>query len=280
MDALRLTAAWPVPSVAAAAVGPGGLVSTVGDVDREFHLASITKLITSWAVLVAVEEGIVELEQPVGQPGCTLRHLLAHSGGYPFDGPSDGSGAIARPGSRRIYSNAGIELAATSVASAASMPFAEYVREAVLDPLEMRSTRWRGSAAHGAWSTVADLLVFADEMRTPRLVQPETARGARTVQFPELAGVVPGFGRFDPCPWGLGAELRGHKQPHWTGRTNSPATFGHFGGAGTLLWMDPQVGVSCIALTDRPFDEWAREARVLWPQLSEAVLAEVATDTS
>ena len=44
-------------------------------------------MLTAWAVLIAVEEGVVGLEDAVGQPGCTLRHLLAHAGGYPFDGP-------------------------------------------------------------------------------------------------------------------------------------------------------------------------------------------------
>ena len=39
----------------------------------------------AWATLIAVEEGVGTLEQPAGQPGCTLRHLLAHAGGYGFD---------------------------------------------------------------------------------------------------------------------------------------------------------------------------------------------------
>lgn len=277
MQALRLTSTWPVRSVAAAVAGPDGTVSTIGDVDRQFHLASITKLLTTWAVLVAVEEGIVALDQPVGQPGCTVRHLLAHAGGYPFDvdGPLDGTGAISAPGVRRIYSNTGIELVAATVAAAAAMPFDEYAVEAVLAPLGMTSTALRGSPAHGAWSTATDLSIFVAELRGPSLVDTSTAALMRTVQFPELAGVVPGFGRFDPCPWGLGAEIRGGKQPHWTGSANSPDTFGHFGGAGTLLWMDPQVGVSCITLTDRPFDEWSGQAKVLWPQLADAVLAEL-----
>ena len=59
------------------------------------------------------------------------------------------------------------------------------------------------------------------------------------MQFPGLGGVLPGVGRFQPLDWGLGFELRDAKHPHWTGRRNSPATFGHFGGAGTFLWVDP-----------------------------------------
>ena len=82
------------------------------------------------------------------------------------------------------------------------------------------------------------------------------------------------MGRFDPCPWGLGVELHGDKSPHWMGRANSASTFGHFGGAGTMMWVDPLADVGVVALTDRPFDEWSDEALRLWPEFSDAALAE------
>ena len=69
-------------------------------------------------------------------------------------------------------------------------------------------------------------------------------------------------------------EIHGAKHPHWMGATNSPAAFGHFGGAGTMLWIDPVARVSVIALTDRSFDEWATDALRLWPELSDAVVAD------
>ena len=82
---------------------------------------------------------------------------------------------------------------------------------------------------------------------------------------------MPGFGRVDPCDWGLGFELKGTKSPHWTGTTNSPETFGHFGGSGTFLWVDPVAGVAAAALTDRDFDSWAKE---MWPPFADAVIAD------
>jgi CubicO group peptidase (beta-lactamase class C family) len=88
--------------------------------------------------------------------------------------------------------------------------------------------------------------------------------------------VVPGVGRYADCPWGLGAEIRGDKQPHWTGTRNSSATFGHFGGAGTLLCVDPGAQIAGLALTDRPFNEWSAEALQLWPAFCDAALQEVA----
>ena len=270
MQALQLTTTWPVPTVAAATVAPDGSIDTIGPVDHSFWIASIAKMLVGWTMLVACEEGTVPPDQPVGQPGCTLRHLLAHTGGYAFDGPQP----ISKPGARRIYSNTGIELAAAALAQAAAMPYAEYQREAVLAPLGMAATELRGSPAHGVRSTVTDMLRFVAELFAPRLLTQASADQFHTVQFPGTSGVVPGVGRYDDCQWGLGTEVRGSKQPHWTGTRNSPATFGHFGGAGTLLWVEPGAHVACLALTDRPFSEWSAAALQLWPALSDAVLSE------
>jgi CubicO group peptidase (beta-lactamase class C family) len=274
--ALSLVTAWPVDHVAAAVVGADGAdgADMIGDADRVYRLASLTKPMTAWAVMVAVEEGIVALDEPLahdGAPaGTTLRHLLAHAGGYAFDGP-DPVAPIER---RRMYSNTGIEIAAEQVALAARMPFDEYLREAVFDPLDMRRTTLRGSPAAGASADLGDMVRFVREMLRPTLLAQSTYADVVSVQFPTLAGIVPDVGRFDPCPWGLGVEVRGDKAPHWTGRANSPATFGHFGGAGTMMWVDPGIDTGLVALTDRPFDEWRDEALVLWPELSDAVVAE------
>lgn len=272
VTALDLVPSWPVPHAAAAVVGSDGAVlGTIGETDRTFWLASLTKMLTAWAILVAIEEGVVTLDDAVGQRGCTLRHLLAHAGGYPFEGAD----AVSPPQRRRIYSNTGIELAAQAVEVAAAMPFDRYTVEAVVRPLGMHATEVPDSPAHGARSTVTDVARFLAELQRPTLVSPATAAGASTAQYPELAGIVPGVGRFDPCPWGLGFEIRGEKSPHWTGTTNSTTTFGHFGGAGSMAWVDPVAGCAVVALTDRSFDDWSIEAMRCWPAFSDAVIAEV-----
>ena len=89
--------------------------------------------------------------------------------------------------------------------------------------------------------------------------------------FPGLAGVLPDFGRFDPMDWGLGFELKDGKEGHWSGTLTSPRTFGHFGGSGTFLWVDPDRALSLVVLTDREFGEWSKTA---WPALSDAVVSE------
>jgi CubicO group peptidase (beta-lactamase class C family) len=259
-------AGWAAPHAGAAVVNVRG-VDAEGDVVHPFRIASVTKLLTAYAVLVAVEERSVGLDEPVGRPGTTVRHLLAHTGGYTFDGAEP----IATPGRTRIYSNTGFEVLAAHVAARTEIDFASYLQDAVFAPLGLAATELRGSPAHGVWSTVDDLARFAAELLAPRLIAAETLDEATSVQFPGLSGVLPGIGRQDVCDWGLGFELKDAKQPHWTGTRNSPATFGHFGGAGTFLWVDPAVELALVCLTDREFGPWALDA---WPALSDAVLAE------
>jgi CubicO group peptidase (beta-lactamase class C family) len=270
--ALQLVSSWDVDNAAAAVVArDGSVVGTIGDVDRPYRLASVTKALSGWAAMVAVEERTIGLDDPVGQPGCTLRHLLAHAGGY----PTNGTEPISPPARRRIYSNSGIELAAAEIEGRSGMQFASYLSDAVLVPLGMTDSRLAGSPASGMVGTVTDLIRLLAEFQRPALLSAAGAAESVTSQFPDLSGIVPGVGRFDPCPWGLGIEIRGAKFPHWTGSTNSTATFGHFGASGTMLWVDPEAGCGLVALTDRPFDDWP-DALDQWRQLSDAVVAESA----
>jgi CubicO group peptidase (beta-lactamase class C family) len=265
MSALEPVAGWPVDRAAAAVVGPGGVLQTAGDTAWSTAVASVTKPLVAYACLVAVEEGTLGLDQDAGPPASTIRHLLAHASGLAFEGATP----IARPGERRIYSNTGFDVLGDTLAAAADMPVGAYVAEAVFAPLGMTSTDLRGSPATAAWSTVDDLVRFAAELLAPRLLAPATLDEATREQFPGLAGVVPGFGRYDPNPWGLGVELKGTKSPHWTAPDGSPRTFGHFGGSGTFLWVDPDARLACVVLTDRDFGDWAPP---LWSSLSSAIL--------
>jgi CubicO group peptidase (beta-lactamase class C family) len=252
--------------VAATVVGPDGPLATVGDAEQPFRLASVTKLLATVACLVAVEEGTLSLDEPAGPEGATVRHLLAHAAGYGFD-----TGVLMAPGRRRTYSNTGFDVLAERLSRRAGMPAVDYVQAAVFDPLGMARTDLRDrSLAHGAWSTAADLARFAAELLRPTLIHPDTLAEATTVQFPGLDGVLPGIGPQSPNDWGLGFELRDHKHPHWTGATNVAGTYGHFGAAGTFLWVDPAIDRALVVLTDQPFGPWALHA---WPVLADAVVA-------
>jgi CubicO group peptidase (beta-lactamase class C family) len=265
-DALASVASWPGEHTAAGWLRRNGDSAVVGDTRHEFRLASVTKLLTATAVLVAVQEEVLGLDEPCGPPGSTVRLLLCHASGLPFSGAQP----IAPPAQRRIYGNEAFERLGAVVAERAGFPFADYLREAVLTPLRMARTALRGSPAFGAHSTVPDLLRFAYELLHPgRVLDPAVLEEAITVQLPALRGVLPGFGRQDPNPWGLGFEIHGAKAPHWMPATASERTFGHFGQSGSFLWVDPVRGVACAGLSSEPFGDWARAA---WPALGEAVL--------
>lgn len=256
---------WGVPHAGAAVVEPTGIREATGEIERRFPLASVSKPLVAYAVLVGVEEGALELDEPAGSPGATVRHLLAHAAGYGF---ASGSGEVASPGSRRIYSNQGFDVLGEHLERVTGIPVAAYVAEAIFEPLLMVDTTLDGSPAHGAHSTVEDLSRFAVELLCPRLVSSGTAEQLATVQFPGLPGVLPGIGRFEPLDWGLGVERNFGRERHWAGQRVSVSAFGHFGGAGTFLWVDPALDRACVCLTDLAFGPWALQA---WPPLCGAV---------
>ncbi|MFM9369728.1 serine hydrolase domain-containing protein [Streptomyces sp. Da 82-17] len=269
MQSLAQIENWPVTTAAAAVVrADGSVAGSYGPTAHRFPLASVTKPIAAYAALVAYEEGAIELDEPAGPEGSTVRHLLAHTSGLAFDEHK----VMAPAGTRRLYSNAGFEVLGDHIAKAADMPFAEYARQAVLEPLGMTATTLDGSPAKDGVSTVDDLVRFAAEVQAPRLLDARTVVEAMSVVHPGLSGILPGYGHQKPNDWGLGFEIRGAKSPHWTGSSSSPRTFGHFGQSGTFLWIDPDAGAACVALADRAFGQWAIDA---WPPLTDAVLAEL-----
>jgi CubicO group peptidase (beta-lactamase class C family) len=269
VEALRQVEDWPVRRAALGVTSADETIARRGDATVPLPWASVTKLVTTLAALVAAEEGVVDLDEAAGPPGSTFRHLLSHASGLPPEGETP----IAKPGTRRIYSNAGFEVLAARVAAAAEMPFGDYLREAVLAPLQLAASL-DGSPGSGISGTLKDLLALGRQFLRPNLIAPETLAEATAIAFPGLSGVLPGFGRMDPNDWGLGFELRDDKRPHWTGSRNSTVTFGHFGQSGSFLWVDPEAGIACACLTDTKFGDWAKDA---WPRLSDAVVDEVGT---
>lgn len=266
VQALRQIEDWPVSFAAAGVVRRGGATESNGDTKRSVCLASVSKPVSALAVLVAAEEGVVDLDEPAGPPGSTVRHLLAHTSGLPFD---DGA-PIAQPGRRRIYSNVGFVELAGHVARNAEMVFAEYVRAAVCEPLGLELDP-NGDPGSGMHADLDDVLVLARELLEPTLLAAETLAEMTSVQFPGLTGVLPDYGRFEPLDWGLGVQLN-TPQPSWMGSRVSGRAYGHFGGSGTFLWVDPERDLACAVLTDREFGDWAKSA---WPELADAVVDEL-----
>lgn len=270
---LAETGEWPVDTVAAAVVRAGvGTVATTGGRQRVFPLASVSKLVSAYAVLIAVSEGCFALDDTVGgiaastgRPvdgprDATVRELLSHASGVGFRGRGREKDARVR----RIYSSAGFEILADLVTASvadADLDFVSYVRAAVAEPLGISPAELviEGSAGHGFRGSVDALSRLAAEFLSPTLVPAPLWEEALTCQYPELDGVVPGYGRQRPCPWGLGFELHGHKFPHWLPEKMPADVAGHFGQSGTFLWFHRDSGTAAVVLTDRDFGDWAKE---------------------
>ena len=174
---------------------------------------------------------------------------------------------LAAPGTRRIYSNAGFD--ALGAPSSRRVPASRSRRSCGVRP---RAARHDGDVAARTAVAGPARPVRATRARSPRNCcarrwsRRRRSPPRRRVAFPGLVGLLPGVGRFDPLDWGLGFELHDGKSPHWMADANSPATFGHFGGSGTFLWVDPDADVALVVLTDREYGPWALEA---WPRFGD-----------
>jgi CubicO group peptidase (beta-lactamase class C family) len=265
---LRRIDHWSAKNASAALIGPTGVIAAHGDPGHHYPWASVTKLATALSVLMAADRGLLSLDEAAGPPDATVRHLLAHASGLPFEGHA----SLARPGTRRIYSNTGFDVLGALVAERADRPFDAVLADWVLRPLGMTGARLIERPSDGLHGSLADIVALGRELLRPTLLSAGSYAAATSVAFPGLVGVVPGVGRFDPCDWGLGFELHDGKAPHWMGVRNSPETFGHSGGSGTFLWVDPVADVAVAALTDREFGLWALD---VWPSLSDDLLSVV-----
>ncbi|WP_034516524.1 serine hydrolase domain-containing protein [Actinomadura rifamycini] len=161
-----------------------GDVRTGAPVPREGHwrIGSITKTFTATAVLLLVEDGLVDLDAPVERylPGTvrgnghdgrniTVRQLLQHTSGLPDYLDHLGIGRIVEnplerhdrddllalalahppefaPGTGWSYSNTGYLLAGLVVEAVTGDPLADVVERRVLDPLRLDDTGAPGAA--------------------------------------------------------------------------------------------------------------------------------------
>src|SRR5690349_24344474 len=134
-----------------------------------FQTGSITKTFTGTAVMLLVEQGLLDLDTPVREyvpelsladpatsSGVTLRHLLSHTGGWVgdyFDDTGWGDDAAARYvagmaalpqltplGELWSYNNAGFVLAGHAIERVTGSPYEDVVHELILAPLGMTET--------------------------------------------------------------------------------------------------------------------------------------------
>jgi CubicO group peptidase (beta-lactamase class C family) len=297
--------------------------------DSLVPVASITKLATALTALRLADAGKLKLDDPLArylpeaaaaQEGVTLRRLLSHTGGVPFDIAPDSipynsqldwpvlaQGCLETPLATApqvqvLYSNLGPGLLAIAIEQLTGQPFHETLNEQVLQPLHIEgylgvepprqpaaiagalgehagtslepynTPFWRALALPwGGLVTDADgalALVRAFAGEPHGFLAHETAFDAVHDQTDGLAG-----GFFEPLwwsssPWGMGLELRGEKQPHWTPLQASSESYGHAGASGCLVWHDPLAGLTWAVLGTRTFEHWWTQ----WPAIGTAIL--------
>jgi CubicO group peptidase (beta-lactamase class C family) len=139
-----------------------------------FSIQSMSKAVTATAVMLAVQDGVLDLDTPISVylPGftvrsvfderpqglITLRMLLSHTAGFDHEAPV-GNNYDPEPGSWEehvasisrtylrfpvgrhwAYSNLGIDLAGAALERKTDVPFHEYVERRVFAPLGMASS--------------------------------------------------------------------------------------------------------------------------------------------
>jgi CubicO group peptidase (beta-lactamase class C family) len=209
---------------------------------------------------------------------------------------------VRAPHSKVTYSNVGYGLLALVVERCSGLPFATALTGLVLDPLHVEgylgvepprppapvagklgehagtdlepfnslfwrslSMPWAGLVTTSA-GALALVRAFAGE--PPGFLPAELRQAATRDQTGGLAGGFTGWLEWEPCPWGLGPELLGHKAPHMVPESASPGSFGHSGYSGCLAWADPAASVAYAVLGGtRSFSGWQTFWRPIGAQL-------------
>lgn len=261
-----------------------------------FYLASLTKPMTATAVMILSDRRKVRLEDPVQKfipefrgaerERVLLRHLLTHTSGLPdmlpeneelrkrhaplkeFVAGTCKTPLLFPPGTRVSYQSMGILLAGEIVQRVSGQPLADFLRDHLFQPLQMRdsslglggrrladtmqlqrdpptdwaqnSSYWRnlGAPWGGVHATAADVSRFTNYFLHPdsSVLKPATAAAMITNQNQGL-----------DRPWGIGWSIGSA-----FGKHSSARTCGHSGSSGTVMWLDPEKDLSCVLLTTLP----------------------------
>jgi CubicO group peptidase (beta-lactamase class C family) len=173
-----------------------------------FSLQSCSKTFTATAIMLAVQDGLLNLDTPIKEylPGLklqsrfelqpeekiTIRHLLSHKAGFTHEAPvgnnfvydtgkasfEDHIASIRDTwlrfpvGQRYSYSNLGIDLAGYILQVASGFPFADYVKTKLFEPLGMErsSFDFRAIAAEEDRAIGHDMVYDAIGLPVPLIV--------------------------------------------------------------------------------------------------------------
>ncbi len=263
MSSAPLIAGWPgEPSYAVFRLVDGALnvIERGGDQDLVRPWASVSKMAVAMAMGVEIDWGLHQITENFGPRGATLSNLLSHSSGL---GLEQGDPTVP-VGTKRVYSNVGIDHAVEVVVGTNNPR--EWLNDRVFTGLGMTTASLEGRPSSGVNGSTDDLLRLAVAWLRPDGLSVATRDRLVKPFLPDLEGIVPGFGKFTPCPWGLGPEVRGQKE-HWMGDW-PPTSFGHFGQSGALILLNVEERIGVVATSSEDFGSWAV---TLWPSWTSAM---------
>ena len=286
-------------------VMPGG-VPVRGD--TPFDLASITKVFAGTALLSLFDQRAFALDDPIvsvmpefagkdpRRKAVTFRHLLTHTSGLPahvsFRDEVAAPAVIARvcatpltsaPGADVVYSDLGFMLVGAAIERLSGRPLADYVTQAVLDPLALSDTgyvpppdvrariacterdSWRGKLLQGevhdenCWSmggVSAHAGLFAPATAVADLGEAYrddgTGRAGRVISRHAALLATRECARSAEERRGLAWALKTPERQS-SGTKFGPNSFGHTGYTGTSLWVDPDAALTVVLLTNRVY---------------------------
>jgi CubicO group peptidase (beta-lactamase class C family) len=173
-----------LPSIVGGVLREGRLVwtGTSGDtpgVQQQYRIGSITKTLTAVLVMQCRDDGLLDLDAPLGRfvpesgyRDATLRELLSHTSGMQAEpvGPwwerspgvavpdlvaaNDGTGRVLTPRLAFHYSNLGFALLGEVAARLRGEGWWSLVRRRLLGPLGMARTSYDAEAPHAQGSSV------------------------------------------------------------------------------------------------------------------------------
>ena len=258
-----ITDGWPGTPAAMVLRLDGGSVVEVaraGDVTTRREWASVSKMAVSLAFGVEADWGLHEFHEALGPRGASLANLLSHSSGLGLEVGDP----VVPVATKRVYSNYAVDYAVRAVVLENDP--AAWLDGRIFQPLGMHDTALEGRPAAGVVGSTEDLATLAVAWLRSDGLALSTRQRLITPYLASLDGIVPGFGRFSPCPWGLGPEVRGAKS-HWMGDW-PPSSFGHFGQSGALLLVNVEEQIGLVATSTVPFGNWAAQ---LWPDWTSAM---------
>jgi CubicO group peptidase (beta-lactamase class C family) len=269
-----------------------------------FWIASQSKPITAAALMLLVDEGKVSLDDPVEKylpefkdimfegkkpkTTITVRHLLAHTSGLPFKSEEERptldvltlkeavtsyakTPLAYEPGTKYVYSNAGINAAGRIIEVVSGMPYETFLDKRLFEPLGMKDTTF--------WPTEAQVKRLAKAYRPDKakkgleattisqLKYPLTDRKRQPMPAGGLFSTATDVGRF--CQTMLGGGVLDGKRilseaavKEMTRRQTPEAlkvsyglgwavggdTFGHGGAMATNMSIDTKRGLITVFL--------------------------------